>query len=82
METVGDERVAFLYFKQVYPIHPDTAKYLDMAESLIIIENNMTGQFGKLITLNFGHEMDEAFLKYNGLPFSVEELVQNIETIL
>lgn len=82
METVGDESVGFLHFKQVYPIHPDTAKYLDMADSLITIENNMTGQFGKLITLNFGHEMDEAFLKYNGLPFSVEELVQKIETIL
>ncbi len=79
IENVGDEKMAFLYFKQVYPIHPDAKKYLESAKKRIIVENNATSQFGQLLKLETGIDFDEKVLKYNGMPFSVEELVLRLK---
>jgi 2-oxoglutarate ferredoxin oxidoreductase subunit alpha len=76
------EDVAFLYFKQVYPLHPNTIAYLQKARKRIIVENNGTAQFGQLIRMQTGFDMDRKILKYNGLPFSVEELEEQLKSIL
>ncbi|BBJ28047.1 2-oxoacid:acceptor oxidoreductase subunit alpha [Athalassotoga saccharophila] len=79
VENVGDKKMAFLYFKQVYPIHPDAKKYLQSAKKRIIIENNATSQFGQLLKLETGIDFDKKILKYNGMPFSVEELISRLK---
>ncbi|MFX1255562.1 MAG: 2-oxoacid:acceptor oxidoreductase subunit alpha [Promethearchaeota archaeon] len=71
--------IAFLHFKQVYPLHKSTADYLKRAEKIIIIENNATSQFGKLLKLETGFSLDTRILKYDGLPFSVEEVLERIQ---
>ncbi len=76
------EDVAFLHFKQVYPLHPKTADYLQRAKKRVIVENNGTAQFGKLIRMETGVEMDRKILKYNGLPFSVDELEKELNSVL
>ncbi len=68
--------MAFLYFKQVYPLSAETVKYLKKAHKTIIFENNISSQFGNLIKLELGFDMDETFLKYDGMPFSVEEVTE------
>ncbi|MFX1555554.1 MAG: 2-oxoacid:acceptor oxidoreductase subunit alpha [Promethearchaeota archaeon] len=83
-EAIGlleEETVSFLHFKQVYPLHPKTSDYLRKANKTVLIENNATGQFGKLIKLYTGIDIDYKILKYNGLPFSVEELVEKLQKI-
>jgi 2-oxoglutarate ferredoxin oxidoreductase subunit alpha len=82
MELLEKENISFLHFKQVYPLHPKTSDYLRKADIIVLIENNTTGQFGKLIKLNTGIDVDAKILKSNGLPFSVEELNENLENIL
>ncbi len=82
MELLGERDISFLHFKQVYPLYPDLSKYLKKAEKTVIIENNATSQFGKLIKQHTGIEIDAKILKYNGLPFSVEELVEKLEKIV
>ena len=82
MELLEKEEVSFLHFKQVYPLHSDTSDYLRKAEKTVLIENNATGQFGKLIKLYTGIEVDAKILKFNGLPFSVEELTEKLENIV
>ena len=47
-------------------------------EKLIVVENNATGQLAGLSTCTFGYAAHEKILKYNGMPFSVEELVEKI----
>jgi 2-oxoglutarate ferredoxin oxidoreductase subunit alpha len=47
-----------------------------------IIENNATAQFGNLLKLYTGIDCEEKILKYNGLPFSVEEVKDKIEEII
>ncbi len=79
---LGKNYVSFLHFKQVYPLYSDTSDYLKKAEKCVIIENNATSQFGELIKLYTGINIQKKILKYNGLPFSVEEVVGNLKKIL
>lgn len=81
VEQLGDRRVAILHFRQVYPIHPAASDYCARASRRVIVENNATAQFGRLLALHTGVEMDHAILKYNGLPFSVEEVVERLKSL-
>ncbi|MHC4742787.1 MAG: 2-oxoacid:acceptor oxidoreductase subunit alpha [Planctomycetota bacterium] len=73
---------AMLHFSQVYPLHSCTADFLNRAEKHILIEGNATGQFGKLIKLSTGVDIENRILKYNGLCFSVEEVVERLNGYL
>jgi 2-oxoglutarate/2-oxoacid ferredoxin oxidoreductase subunit alpha len=77
MEKLTDN-ISFLYFKQVYPIHQETINYLKKAEKTIIFENNASAQFSNLIRMETGFEIDREVLKYDGMPFSVEEIIENL----
>jgi len=79
---LGTKDVAFLHFKQVYPLHPEAIAYFKKAKKTVIVENNGTGQFGQLIRMQTGFDMDRKILKYNGLPFSVEELQEQLKSVL
>jgi len=81
LKVIGDDKIAFLHFSQVYPLPPSTREYLVKAKKVILIENNATGQFGQLIKLQTGYDIQNKILKYNGLPFSVEELVQRLRAL-
>lgn len=74
LDEPGFEKISFLHFKQVYPLHPETGNYLGKAKKTIILENNATAQFANLVKLETGFDMDKKVLKYNGMPFSVEEV--------
>ncbi|MFH1335039.1 MAG: 2-oxoacid:acceptor oxidoreductase subunit alpha [Candidatus Zixiibacteriota bacterium] len=82
LERLERDDVSFLHFKQVYPLHPDTSDYLRKAQKTVIIENNATSQFGRLIKQHTGFEIQKRILKYNGLPFSVEEVLENLKSFL
>jgi 2-oxoglutarate ferredoxin oxidoreductase subunit alpha len=82
LQELGREDISFLHFKQVYPLHEGTKDYLQKAKKNIIIENNATSQFGKLVKLYTGIDIETKILKYNGLAFSVEKVVSEIQKIL
>jgi len=82
LKKLNREDIAFLHFKQVYPLHPNAIIYLKKAKKTVIVENNGTAQFGQLIRFQTGFDMDRKILKYNGLPFSVEELEERLKSIL
>lgn len=76
LDVIKRDDIAFLHFKQVYPLHESTLNYLEKAEKTIIFENNATSQFKNLIKQDIGFEIHKEALKYNGMPFSVEEVTQ------
>jgi len=82
LSKLGREEVSFLHFKQVYPIPPKAHDYLQKAKKRIIVENNATAQFGQLIRMKTGIEMDHQILQYNGLPFAVDDLEKRLKSIL
>jgi 2-oxoglutarate ferredoxin oxidoreductase subunit alpha len=71
---LGREKTAQLHFPQVYPLHRDAKSFLERAKRLVLVEGNVTGQFGELLKRETGIDIADRILKYDGMPFSVEEL--------
>jgi 2-oxoglutarate ferredoxin oxidoreductase subunit alpha len=69
---------AFLHFKQVYPLPDYIGEYLGKAGRIITVENNATGQLAKLLKLQTGITIRHQVLKYDGYPFSVEDLLRRL----
>ncbi len=82
IKNLARDDISFLHFKQVYPLPKRTADYLKKAEKTIIIENNATSQFARLIKLHEGIDIGNKILKYNGLSFTVEEVVARLNGLL
>lgn len=75
LEKIGTKGIGYLHFGQVFPLWPVLTQYLDRAGRTVVVENNATGQFAQLVTMITGRQIDGRVLKYNGLPFSREEMV-------
>ena len=54
---------------------------LSGVKRLISVESNATGQLTRLIH-NYGFGVDEDILKYDGRPFSVEELEEKVKEVI
>ena len=78
LELVGQKSIAGLHFHQVYPL-PAKAKKLLAKKKIVVMENNATGQFANLLKLEYGVDIADNILKYDGDPFSVEEVIQRLE---
>jgi len=82
LDEISNPDISLLYFKQVYPLHPDTQLFFQYSKRNIIIENNATSQFGRLLKTYADITIHEKILKYDGLPFSVEEITGKIKEII
>ncbi|MCH8120636.1 MAG: 2-oxoacid:acceptor oxidoreductase subunit alpha [Planctomycetes bacterium] len=82
VKKLGRDDIAFLHFKQVYPLPSETSNYLQKAQRTIMVENNATSQFAKLIKLHTGIDIKDKILKYNGSSFYVEELAEKLNELL
>ena len=79
--NIENEKLAFVHFKQIFPLNPIIAEYIQQADYTIAIENNVTGQFANLIQQIICTKINYRILKYDGLPFSVEEVETEIREI-
>ena len=70
------ETTAFLHCLQLYPLPTALLEHLRQAEQIIVIENNATGQFARLLRAECGCSIAREWHKYNGLAFSVDEVVE------
>jgi len=73
-----DKAIAMLHFSEVYPFPLlnkfDYISLLKSAKLTICVENNATGQFAWLFKAETGYEFDKKINKYDGRPFTIEEL--------
>ncbi|MDD4885094.1 2-oxoacid:acceptor oxidoreductase subunit alpha [Sulfuricurvum sp.] len=81
VERVGDERVSVIHFSWVYPLSELQLLPLQKAKRLVVVENNATGQFAKLLRLH-GIRVDDQILKSDGLSFFVDELSKKLASAL
>ena len=83
LDTIGRDDLAMLFFKQVYPLSTSMMTYLDRADEVAVIENNATCQFGRVIQFETGFRIPKSnrLLKYDGLPFSVEQISEFLTRI-
>ncbi|MBN1816090.1 MAG: 2-oxoacid:acceptor oxidoreductase subunit alpha [Sedimentisphaerales bacterium] len=82
LTRLNRDDTSLLHYSQVYPLHSDTAAYLEKAEKKIVLEGNATGQFARLLKMYTGIEADHRILNYDGFPFSVEKVVEQLTPIL
>jgi 2-oxoglutarate ferredoxin oxidoreductase subunit alpha len=79
LELSGLEETALLHFRQVYPLHGDTQKYLKRAGKTVAVENNQTAQFAALIKAETGVEIKDSILRYDGFPFAADTLAADLK---
>jgi 2-oxoglutarate ferredoxin oxidoreductase subunit alpha len=73
---------AVLHFKQVYPLHNNTAGLINKARKKVVVENNATAQFAKLLKIHADINVDHSILKYDGLCFASDSLAEKLNSIL
>lgn len=79
-EAIKDKHgFALLHFTQIYPLDKSIATYTQRAQKIVIIEQNATGDFAKLLKTESGVNFDEHLFKYDGMPYSVEEIKDFLE---
>lgn len=77
----GLESIAGLLVQQVYPV-PETVRVaVTGARRVVVLEGNAGGQFANLIRRTTGVAPERRILKYNGLPFSVEEVAAGLKEL-
>lgn len=64
-----------------FPV-PEVTEVLKRAKRTILVENNFSGQLGGLIREMTGFDMDHKVVKYDGRPFSQEEMVEGLRQAL
>jgi 2-oxoglutarate ferredoxin oxidoreductase subunit alpha len=70
-----------LHFSQLWPFPTEAAnEYLGKAGKNIVVENNATSQLSMLIKRETGKTVDGAILKYDGRPFSPQEIADRVRT--
>jgi 2-oxoglutarate ferredoxin oxidoreductase subunit alpha len=73
-------RCNFLQVRHMSPFPADlVTKYLSNAKRKVLIENNYSGQLGAVIREHTGIAMDYKVLKYNGRPFSQNEVYEGVK---
>jgi 2-oxoglutarate ferredoxin oxidoreductase subunit alpha len=76
-------RVNFLQVRLMRPFPAaEVGKILAAARTTVLIEPNYTGQLGALIREQTGVQADHRVLKYDGRPFSRNEVVEGVEAVL
>nr|MBA4405088.1 hypothetical protein [Nanoarchaeum sp.] len=64
----------FLQVLYLMPMSSKIKKEIEDAKTVVIVENNLTGQLGRLIREKTGIEIKNKILKYDGRPFLADEL--------
>jgi len=76
-------RVNFLQVRLMRPFPAaEIGRILSSARTTVLIEPNYSGQLGALIREQTGILTDHRVLKYDGRPFSRNEVVEGVEAVL
>lgn len=78
--VANNDSIALLHFSQVYPL-PDLSRIFSEGQRFIAVENNTTGQFADLLEKHSAIRFESRILKYDGRPFTVEELTERLEKL-
>lgn len=70
---------ALIHFTYVYPLSKEKLTGLfESGQNYVLVENNSTGQFGKLLLAETGFEIDKKILRYDGRPITAEYIISRL----
>jgi 2-oxoglutarate ferredoxin oxidoreductase subunit alpha len=74
--------VGCLLFTDLWPFPAEKTEIaLSSAERIITVEQNISGQFGRLLRAETGISPDDSVLKFDGRPFTANDIVQAVQTM-
>jgi 2-oxoglutarate/2-oxoacid ferredoxin oxidoreductase subunit alpha len=79
MRLLAEEGIAtnYIHFTHVYPLHREVIeKMFEPERRYVLVENNSTGQFGKLLRQETGIDIKESYLRYDGRHIVGEDIVE------
>jgi len=82
VDAIKDLDARFLQVLYLKPVSDQIRKEMDKAKKIILIENNLTGQLGRLLREKTGEKISKRILKYNGRPFTSDELKDQIKKLI
>ena len=82
LSNLGRKDTAVLYFSQVYPLHNSAIEMINKAKKTIVVENNATAQFTKLLKIHADIKVDHNVLKYDGLSFASDTIAEELNELL
>jgi 2-oxoglutarate ferredoxin oxidoreductase subunit alpha len=72
-----------IHYSELFPFNPQHVATAALGKSKIIaVENNFTGQFADFFSKATGLTVDQRILKYDGRPFTSQEIVTRIKEML
>lgn len=77
-------KMAMLHFSELYPFSNDLSwvEIVEKAKIAINIEQNATSQFARLIRMETGLELKNHINRFDGRPFTVDELKERVYAYL
>lgn len=82
IDILDRDDVALLRVSQPYPLSGRVSEIMEEADTVITVEGNATGQFGRLLRDLTGVTPDGEILRYDGLPFRADTLAEDIASQL
>lgn len=78
-ERLSEKHVGCIHFPQVWPFPAkQLGDLLPPDARIMTVENNAGGQLARLVRLEAGIDAEPGVLKYDGRPFTVDELVDEL----
>lgn len=72
-----------LHIKYLHPFHADeVTDILSNSRRIIVVENNISGQFARFLRAETGIKADHGVLKYDGEPFTPGYIVRAVQAII
>ncbi len=82
LDAISGIDCKFLQVLYMKPLSDEIKKEIEKVEKVVLVENNVTGQLGRLIREKTGIKIENRILKYDGRPFWGDELRDRLEGVL
>ena len=78
--SAGGVSAAAVHLRQVDPFPARAvSEILDRYQTTLTVENNRTGQLARLIRAETGREVSGTIARFDGLPFTPEEVAERVK---
>jgi len=78
-DAIKDLDVKFLQIIYCKPLSDYIKKHIEQSSNILLIENNLTGQMGRLIREKTGISIKKRLLKFDARPFHSDVLKEKIK---
>ena len=82
LDAIEGEDFKFLQVLYMKPLSNKIKDEIQKAKKVILIEQNLTGQLGRLIREKTGIKIEHRILKYDGRPFYFDELRDKLKGVV